>query len=177
MRSVCFPSHGESSFRPGSCTQLCSSWAVGYNSNSLASIICLIDYPAPYLRSTRWHYLLRLAVALLIQSYMETLKVRRVPYGLFCPALLCPGKAKPSSELCVRQQLVIFDSPCDSLHHFYQNAVANNAFNVCMVAITSTSQTSSRKLNRKRLLPGFLFLFKCRTILVLFFFFLKKYIV
>lgn len=66
--------------------------------HSLASIICLIDYPASYLRGTRWHYLLRLAVALFIQGYIETLKVRRIPYGLFCPALLCPGKAKPSSK-------------------------------------------------------------------------------
>ena len=75
-----------------------SSQAVGYNSNSLAFIIHLIDYPAPYLHGTRWHSLLSLAVALLIQSYIETLKVRRIPYGLFCPAFLCPGKATSSSE-------------------------------------------------------------------------------
>ena len=49
-----------------------SSWAGGYQSNSLAFIIHLIDYPALYLCSTRWHSLLRLAVALLIQSYTET---------------------------------------------------------------------------------------------------------
>lgn len=49
-----------------------SSQAVGCNSNSLSFIIYLIDYPVPYLCSTRWHYLLRLAVALLIQRYIET---------------------------------------------------------------------------------------------------------
>lgn len=76
-----------------------SSQVVGCNSNSLAFIIYLIDYPASYLRGTRWHYLLRLAVALLIQSYLETLKVRRIPYGPLRPALL--SQERPDHHLSV----------------------------------------------------------------------------